>query len=165
MQKRDSLNFGCQSLWPHHCKGVRPLLLVAWPQKFWARLRGGVDLLTGVNISPLPRLPSAAEQTVSSSRCVFLCGCRARHCSGTVTGGWEVSVGLQQLEKVWAPLADVRCSSHFINVGNKTPNYSDPSSTLWLTAGVCCVSQKCFAVWEPQRGSEKQDFRTKREPG
>lgn len=35
-------------------------------------------------------------------------------------------LGLQQLLGVWVALADVRYSSHFINFGNKTPDYSWP---------------------------------------
>lgn len=48
-------------------------------------------------------------------------------------------LGLQQLLGVWVPLADVRYSSHFINFGNKTPDYSWPKHPLfdWQPA---CVS-------------------------
>lgn len=45
--------------------------------------------------------------------------------------------GLQQLLGVWVPLADVCYSSHFINVGNKTPDYSWPKRPLFDWQPVC----------------------------
>lgn len=50
---------------------------------------------------------------------------------------WEEYWGLQQLLGVWVPLADVCYSSHFINVGNKTPDYSWPKHPLFDWQPVC----------------------------
>lgn len=66
---------------------------------------------------------------------------------------WEEYWGLQQLLGVWVPLADVCYSSHFINFGNKTPDYSSPKHPLFDWQPVCvsydithCIALATFFI-------------------
>lgn len=56
--------------------------------------------------------------------------------------------GSNSCKKVWAPLADVCYSNHFITVGNKNPDYFWPNKAarFWLTESVCFVRHKPYPL-------------------
>lgn len=113
------------------------LVLTAWLPFVVCRCQHGTQRLH--QFSCPPNLPECAFHF--SAPCLVPAlkhkrNLREKHLSARLSYMGRV-LGLQQLLGVWVPLADVCYSSHFINFGNKTPDYSWPKHPLFDWQPVC----------------------------